>query len=346
MNIRVFFVTMVFVFVATAQVFVPRVFAAELLERSIAIGSSFAGEITTHVFSFRSQGPSTVESVRFEYCANSPLVIDPCIAPVGLDVSGVTIDAQSGVTGYGVSGATTASTIVMNRVSSVEPATVSTYTLGTIQNPSIANESVFVRIGIFDGPDATGTRVDEGSVVFVVDERFDIQAFVPPYMTFCVGITVDVDCTNATGSLATFGELSTTLPAALTSQFSVSTNDPDGYNAFINGQTMTSGNNTIAALPVQSASSPGSSQFGINLRANSSPTVGSDPDAGAVASGAPDALYNTANQFRFVDGDRIAGSTISTGFNRYTVSYIVNVPDNQAPGVYASTLTYTAIATF
>ncbi len=146
--------------------------------------------------------------------------------------------------------------------------------------------------------------------------------------------------------MADFGEFSSTTATGVTSQMSVATNDGTGYNAFVTGQTMTSGTNIIPALTTQTASSPGTSQFGINLRANSSPSVGSNPQVGPVASGVPDANYNTPNIFRFVNGERVASATTSTGFNRYTISYLVNVSADQAPGLYATTLTYTAVASF
>ena len=62
--------------------------------------------------------------------------------------------------------------------------------------------------------------------------------------------------------------------------------------------------------------------------------------------GTPAPSYNTSNQFIFVNGDKIAQATTSTNFNRYTISYIVNVSEDQAPGIYATTITYTSIANF
>jgi len=109
---------------------------------------------------------------------------------------------------------------------------------------------------------------------------------------------------------------------------------------------MTSGSNIIPALPTQTISQPGVSQFGINLRQNSNPSVGANPENGQVASGSVDSRYNVPNQFRFVDGERVAGANGPSGFNRYTVSYMVNVDREQKPGVYASVFTYTAIASF
>ncbi len=320
--------------------------AAELTSRSVFLSSGYAGVTANHLFSFNTQGPSTVGSMSFEYCSNTPIHDLPCTAPAGLSTSGFSVGSQIGLTGFSPSASSTVNHIIVNRAPAVSAATNASISFLNVTNPTAINSTIFVRISLFDGTDATGTRVDRGSVAFVVDNPFDVSAFVPPYMTFCVGQTVSLDCSSASGALLNFGELSTNSTAALTSQFAVATNDGDGYSAYINGQTMTAGNKVIPALATQAASSSGSSQFGINLRANSNPVVGAEPEAGAVASGSVAPTYNSPNLFRFTNGDRVAGSSVSTGFNRYTVSYIVNVSSDQSPGIYATTLTYTAIASF
>jgi len=317
-----------------------------LLNRSVSISSSFASEVVNHTYGFETVNAGSVQSIEFLYCTNSPLIGDPCTAPSGLDVSGLIIGGQFGITGFTLSGASTANIIRMNRVPSVEPATANIYSFDNITNPDTSNQVVYVRISVTDGIDGTGTVIDDGAVVFVTEDPFDLDAFVPPHLTFCAAVTVALDCSTTIGFLADFGELSSTSATGVTSQMSVSTNDGTGYNAFVTGQTMTSGTNFIPALTTQTTSAPGTAQFGLNLRANTSPSVGSDPQLGPVANGLPDANYNTPNQFRFVNGERVASSTTSTGFNRYTISYLVNVTDSQAPGLYASTLTYTAVASF
>ncbi len=107
---------------------------------------------------------------------------------------------------------------------------------------------------------------------------------------------------------------------------------------------MTSGNEIIPALASNGASIVGQSQFGINLAANSNPSVG------ATVSGSGDATansgYGTSNSFRYNDGEMIAASSLPTEYNRFTVSYLVNVSADQSPGIYATSFTYTAIASF
>jgi hypothetical protein len=338
-----------FVLIISLTVFVPSlpVNAADLTSRSIRLGSSFASETTTHTFRFTTVTPSNVGSIQFQYCSNSPLFSEPCTPVTGLNLVSAGIFTQSGLNGFSVSGATSSSNLIITRAPLADAApTLTTFVFSNIVNPSIPDSVNYVRISVFDGINGTGTEVDRGAVVFVVEDRFNIDAYVPPYLTFCKAVSVSIDCSTTTGFLVDFGEFSSNSATSVTTQMAAATNDPTGYNIFINGQSMLSGSNIIPALAIPSSSQPGQSQFGINLRANSNPSVGANPEAGAVANGSPTLNYNSPNLFRFVSGENVARSLTSTGFNRYTVSYIVNVSNDQKPGVYATTMSYTAVASF
>jgi len=298
------------------------------------------------IFKFTTISTANVGSIQFQYCSNSPIFVDPCTVVTGLDVSGATINSQTGISGFSVSGSSSPSNLIITRTPSPETPAAVNIDLNNVVNPSTPNEVDYVRISVFTGSNATGSVVDSGSVVFVVENRYDVEAYVPPYLTFCVGVNVALDCSSTTGFLSTFGELSSSETRYATSQFSVSTNDNDGYNTYLNGQTMTSGNNVISEMVVKAASQASTSQFGINLRSNTTPFVGADLQKGPVANGFVDPDYNTPNMYKFNNGDRLAGSLKPSGFDLYTVSYIVNVPVGQQPGNYATTLIYTSIATF
>jgi len=347
-KIREFSAALVFFFIMSLfmSFYSVSVNSLDLLNRSLQISDSFNGVPVENLFTFDKQGLSTIASIEFEYCSNSPLQTDACTPPSGFDVSTFSIVSQSGMTGFSNSVATTANRAIITRAAVAEPATTASYTIDGFNNPASPESIIYVRISIYDGIDATGTKVDQGSVVFVLDSRYDVTAYVPPYLTFCVAVTVSLDCSTATGFLTDFGELSSVTTSASTTQFSAATNDPTGYNTFVTGETLTSGNNVISSLAVLQGSAVSTSQFGINLRSNNTPSVGANMQAGIVASGQPDADYNIQNQYKYVSGDRVAFANASTGFNLYTVSYIVNVAESQAPGQYATTLTYTSIASF
>ena len=169
-----------------------------------------------------------------------------------------------------------------------------------------------MRIAVYDGVDGTGNLVDSGAVVFVTEDPFSISAYVPPYLTFCTGVTVAPDCSSAQGALVDFGEFSSSSATTATTQFSAATNSLFGYNVFMQGFTMTSGNNVISPLTSTSSSGPGQPQFGFNLRANTSPSVGSNTTGNG--SGSPASNYGSPNNFRFVSGERIAGTPTPSDF--------------------------------
>ncbi len=96
---------------------------------------------------------------------------------------------------------------------------------------------------------------------------------------------------------------------------------------------------TLAGMVTQSVPTTGVEQFGINLKANTSPTTfGADPvpfpdssfAAGQAASG-----YDIANQFKYVMGDIIAQTGSSGwGLTTYTISYIANTEIDTPAGDY------------
>ncbi len=318
--------------------------ASDLTSRKITIGDSEPSATTTHRFEFFNPTAGLMGSIKFEYCSNSPLFNEVCVPPAGLNTSGAGISIQSGTTGFSVSGFTTNSTIILTRVPSAILPVNSTFTFSNIINPSAADTTFYVRVSTYATTDGTGLSTDQGSVAFSTSGRLSIGVFVPPFLTFCVGVTVDLNCSSSNGSLVDFGEFSELSTSAITTQFSAATNDVLGLQIFLNGQTMTSGNNIIPGLDNRSASSIGTSQFGLNLVSNSVPSVGSNKSGAGTINALPN--YAVSNQYIFTNGNLIARSTLPTDFNRFTVSYIVNVSENQNPGVYASTLIYTAVASF
>jgi hypothetical protein len=318
--------------------------AADLQNRTIIIQDSEPSVTTRHTFSFINPTSSSLGSIKFEYCINSPLFSDICTPPPGLDVSAVGIFSQTGNVGFSVSGVTNANTIVLTRAASVVPTLNSAYAFSNVVNPNLIDTTYYVRISMHASIDGTGASFDQGAVAFSINSGLTIGVFVPPFLTFCVGVTVSSNCSSATGNLVSFGELSDLSTSAATTQFAAATNDVLGLSVFMNGQTMTSGNNVIPGLSTRTVSQIGVSQFGINLVANSTPSIGSNRTG--VGSTNATADYGASNQYKFANGNLIARSTIPTDFNVFTVSYITNVSNNQNPGVYASTLIYTAVASF
>jgi hypothetical protein len=260
-------------------------------------------------------------------------------------MNGKSLAGQTGNVGFTISAPdSTANKIVLTRAAVAGNAVASSYTFNGILNPTTINETTYVRIATYISTDATGAPNDAGSVAFAVTQNFKVDAYVPPFLIFCAAVTVTLNCNNATGVLIDIGELQKNLTTTATMQFSGGTNDPTGFTTYLNGETMTSGNNIINALASGGTSVPGTSQFGLNLRANSNPSVGIDPFGPGSSVATPG--YDTPNLFRFVSGEAITSSSTSTDFKIFTASFIVNVPPDQNPGVYATTMTFTAVASF
>lgn len=319
--------------------------AAQLTSRSLTL-SNPAVSATNVGYTFEFDLPSNyiLGSVVFEICVEDPLPNEPCTGPSGLNSGSLSIVSQSGETGFSINGNTTNNRIVLGRTPVLSTVTTLSYSLGSITNPDTAG-SYFARLYTFSSNDGTGADIDNGGLAFSINNPLNINSEVPPYLNFCVGTTIaGLDCSNPQGAFLDLGELSSNTTKTATSQFAVSTNAESGAVIYAQGRTLTSGSNTIPALDPNGSSRQGVSQFGLNLRRNSSPSVGSEPSgAGAVN---PNTNYNSANRYKFLSGEVLAAGTGPTYYRKFTVSYIVNVNSNQAPGVYNTTLTYICLANF
>jgi hypothetical protein len=319
--------------------------AAIIEDRSVVVGSGLVSADTTEDIHFTLPSSANVGSLVFQYCSNSPWIGYPCTPPAGLDVTGATISSQSGNTGFSIDSAdTSANHLVLSRAPLAAVTSPNEYIFANTINPSAAGSTVYIRISSQAAQDGSGPSIDTGAVAFAVQSIFNVNAFVPPFLKLCVGITVAPDCSAMVGDSIDLGVLSSTTANKSQSQYATATNDPNGYVVFALGTTMTSGNNTIPALSLPAASFPGIGQFGINLRANLIPAVGQDPVG--LGTGIPSASYNIPNRFLFNDGDSLSSSTLPSNYNRMTVSYLVNVPSKQPPGIYTTTITYVATVQF
>lgn len=160
-----------------------------------------------------------------------------------------------------------------------------------------------------------------------------------PYLEFVVN--------NANQNI---GELTSSTTKTATATFSVKSYLAGGYIVKQTSPGPTNGSFSIPGLASPTASAAGTEQFGINLVANTSPTT-----FGAVPSQAPDGTfgfgyavngYNTPNLFKYVKDDTVAQSDTSTGTTNYTVSYIFNVSNVTAGGIYTMQHVLVATSTF
>lgn len=314
--------------------------AASVIEnRSINILSSAAGVSTIHEFTFTFPISIEVGSILFEYCTD-PIEDIPCDTPTGLDVIGASLDSSSGESGFAL--LTSTNRLTLTRVPSTTGPQPNSYRFSNVINPSDIGP-FFVRISAYPTVDATGPYLAFSSVAASITTGIDINGEVPPILYFCSAVAIPTDCSDAIGDFIEFGDLSISATRTGTSQFLVGTNAPNGYSVTTNGPTMTSGTDQIPPIAGPSASQVGFSQFGINLRANLSPPVGAEP-VGGVSTVAPN--YNVASNYRYGDGEIVAGATGPTEISLFTVSYIININSTQPAGIYNTTLTYVCTAGF
>ncbi len=200
-----------------------------------------------------------------------------------------------------------------------------------ITNPNTTGNKTIAIGGNFGD---TGTI----AVYIVTDDQINLSALVDPSITVTI-----------TGNSVDFGTLSSSTVSTGTSEFAVGTNSASGYNVTIDGDTLTHTNGIDVIDEIGNTavvSNPGTEQFGINLRDNTSPNIGADPSGGvgAVASG-----FNEVDKFKFYTAGNpqiIANSATSSDLTTFTISFIANIAPQTDAGLYTTTLTIITTSLF
>lgn len=344
--------------------------AAQITSRSLTLqagatdGGSLPGGEVNHLFTFTLPGGSDVGSIEFEYCT---LAAGTCTTPTGLltdATNPTTLGSQSGATGFTLVNTTNGAPYLTRTAATVGATTAVSYQLQNVTNPTAAaGETFFVRISTYLSTDTSGSATDTGTVAASTNRGIDLSGTMPESLVFCAGATVGTtltvpDCSTVTTGTVAFNQLfSPTDTATATSQMAASTNAGSGYVITVNGPTLTSGSNTVTAMGASTTGVKGTSQFGLNLKLNTTATstvaVGAEVDVasnGTNYRGQAVTGYNTVDNFKFTTGDAVAdsanGGPGGTDAQIFTVSYIVNVPGSQPAGTYTTTLTYICTPTF
>jgi hypothetical protein len=303
-------------------------------------GGSKPGGLVKHAFAFTlpAVGNPNVGSILFQYCTTAA---GACSMPSGLVTTSSTLGSQ---TGFGAGTFTLVNTgsgapYLTRSSQAMTAGTAATVRLDDVTNPTTTNYSFFVRITTYASNNASGSPIDAGTVTASTATQIILTGTMPESLVFCVGeqvlTTVGVpDCTTATAGGISFNNLFSPIDTAIAeSQMAASTNAGFGYAITVNGNTLQSGGNSIAAMYISANVAPAANvSGGNNFR------------------GQPKAGYDTQNTFKFADGDTVAASDFSSAgasdSQIFTASYIVNVPGSQAAGTYTTTLTYICTASF
>ena len=147
-----------------------------------------------------------------------------------------------------------------------------------------------------------------------------------------------------------FGVLTTSSASTGTSTFYIRSYLSGGYIVTTESDTPGNSGHNLDNLTSQTASSPGTEQFGINLVANTSPSsFGEDPEQvpdssfsfGQAATG-----YDTADVYKYVKGDTVAYSDTSSGRTNFTISYLANISELTPGGIYTMNHVLVAVPTY
>lgn len=317
--------------------------AANLTNRRLNLSSSVSAASATYQLNFDIITAAILGSIEIQFCSNDPLIDEPCTAPSDFDISGASLSSQTGETGFSVHANSTSNTVILTRSPALATAQAASYTFDNVINTS-ALGTQYIRLTTYASTDATGSFIDKGGIAYVINAQLTVTTEVPPILLFCVGITiVGNDCGNTSGSYINFGELSSSSTAKATSQMLAATNAQSGYSIILSGTTMTAGNTIIPAMNGGN-SQIGVSQFGINARQNSVPSVGLEPSGVGTASAGNG--YGNTNQYTFASGDTIVTHPSSDDARKFTLSYIVNAAKDQPAGRYTATISYICLANF
>ena len=193
------------VVMALLLVFSSLVSAEQLPTRSVQLSSaSAAANSVSYAFEFTTN--SSAAAFVIDFCTNSPLVGDECLAPAGMTIASATI-ATVGYTEHAVD----ANTIV------VESALTSAaeFTLDAVTNPS-ASGLVYARIVTYDtlvnaqaySSDNLGSgSVDGGTVAFSITDTIGVSGSVMESVTFCISaVAIGPNCAGVERPVLQLGE--------------------------------------------------------------------------------------------------------------------------------------------
>lgn len=322
----------------------PASAAMRFQERGLYINSSVPGATTSYTVSFRYMSPQAVGSVDMLFCVD-PIPYHACVTPPGMDVSNAVLSSQTGETGFSILSKST-NHIVLTRPSSMILSGASSYKFDNIINPTDTSQSFSIRLKSHGTTDATGAQIDFGSVKGQVTNGIELETQVPPMLIFCVAEQVDEGCINTNDNNYTdMGELNAKSTLLAQSQMAAGTNASGGFAITANGTPMSAGTNVIDSPDTPTESKQGTNQFGLNLVANSEPSVGNDPE-GTWANAVPSVDYSIPNRYKYVPGDVVAYSPNVSLMKKFTVSYILNSRPDLRAGVYTTTITYIASGRF
>lgn len=235
--------------------------------------------------------------------------------PTGMSTTSATLGAITGLTGTWTIDNTTQGTLKISNATGSAPTNPVTVPFAAITNSSLASSSTgyYFRISSYDAASG-GTLIDEADVAFpITNSSFTASGSVSETISFSLSAT--------SGSLGIFSSAATNTTSHT---MSVSTNASSGYNISGQGNTLTSGTNTIPFVS-DGAVTTGVAEYGL---------------AFSGAAGHP------AGDIGLASATSVASRSNPVSNDTTTATYKVSITDTTAAGNYSSTIKYVATATF
>jgi len=185
----------------------------------------------------------------------------------------------------------------------------------------------------------SGTFGDTGNitVAIITNDQVSVSATVSQALSFSIS-TNSIGFGTLSSSAARYANAAGTGSATEVEAHTLvaGTNSGSGYTITVNGNTLTYSSFTINAIgTTNTASSPGSEQFGLRMTATGGTGTVSAPYAAAGF-----ALDTAAFP------DEVASATGVSADTTYSVRYLANIASNTEAGSYTATLTYVATGNF
>lgn len=323
--------------------------ASAITNRKITASNS-AGGATGVTYTLTTNAlPTTgtaVRSVSVDICDTASGTCTNSGSSAGFSALGSTLASQpSGLgiaSGWAVSAASQYSLRITHASNSATPSGTVQIVWNGVANPTTANSTYYARVTTYSGSSYTGA-LDTGVVALSTSSTIQVALAVNETLTFCAGTSItNENCGTISGNQVNLGTGSTTSTSSGTSVFAASTNGGTGYTVTVNGTALNNGSYTMATPG--GASTIGTEQFGMNLVANTTPSVGVVKTGTGTAS--VDAAYATTNTFPYTSGSTVVSVLVPTNANKFTVSYIANIGGTTPPGSYVANLNYIATANF
>jgi hypothetical protein len=200
-----------------------------------------------------------------------------------------------------------------------------------------------------DGGDENNNATDAGGIALSINQQLRVTAKVQEALLFCV--YTDVDCATG-GNSVTLGDPNGVLASNSTeykanANFDVSSNAVAGVSIRMQGNTLKSGANfTIdpaGDICTADSSATNVEQFGLRML-----TLGTGVSASAPYDCLPDnhAFNTSSSGITSTFGQEIAHTSGATDISASTIEFAAKAANTSEAGVYTTTLTLIATATY